>query len=85
MLDSDHYDVDRIFVGLSLELHCQWKLDRGVLKQWQSMGRQKRSELHNRGEFLHNYYTFESMHNGDHDGIVRIFVGLSCELGGLIN
>jgi len=25
------------------------------------------------------------MYNGDHDGVVRIFVGLSCELGGLIN
>jgi len=24
------------------------------------------------------------MHNGDHGGLVRIFVGLSCELGGLI-
>jgi len=24
------------------------------------------------------------MHDGDHDGVVRIFVGLSCELGGLI-
>ena len=32
-------------------------------------GRQKRTELHNRGEFLHNYYKFESMHNGDHDGV----------------
>ena len=24
------------------------------------------------------------MHDGDHDGLVRIFVGLSCQLGGLI-
>jgi len=46
--------------------------------------RQKRSELHNRGEFLRNFYMFESMNDGDHDGVVRIFVGLSCELGGLI-
>jgi len=23
---------------------------------------------------------FESVHNDDHDGVVRIFVGLSCEL-----
>ena len=30
------------------------------------------SQLHHRGEFLRNYYTFES----DHDGVVRIFVGL---------
>jgi len=34
------------------------------------------------GEFPHNYYTFESMHDGDHEDVVRI--GLSCELGGLI-
>jgi len=47
-------------------------------------GRQKRSKLHNRGEFLHNYYMFEPMHDGDHDGVARILVGLSCELGGLI-
>jgi len=24
------------------------------------------------------------MHDGDNDGLVRIFLGLSCELGGLI-
>jgi len=30
------------------------------------------------------YYTFESVHDGDHDGVVRIFVGLFCELGGLL-
>ena len=32
----------------------------------------KGSQLHHRGEFLHNNYTFES----DHDGVVRMFVGL---------
>ena len=47
--------------------------------QWQSIGRQKCSELHHRDEFQHNYYTFKSVHNGDHDGAVRIFVGLSYE------
>ena len=46
-------------------------------------GRRKGSYLHHQSEFLHNY-TFESMHDGDHDGVVRIFVGLSCKLGGLI-
>jgi len=39
VLDSNHYDVDRIFVDLSWELHCWWQLDR-VLEQWRSMGRQ---------------------------------------------
>ena len=40
----------------------------------------KGSELHRRGEFLHNYYTFESVHDSDHDSVVKIVVGLSCEL-----
>ena len=31
-------------------------------------------------EFLHNYYTFVSLHDSDHEGVVRIFVALSCEL-----
>ena len=36
-------------------------------------------------EFLHSYYTFESVHNSDHNGVDRIFVGLSCEPLGFIN
>ena len=46
-------------------------------EQWRSTGRQKRSYLHHRGELLHNYYTLESVFDGDHDDVVRIFVGLS--------
>jgi len=46
--------------------------------------RHKGSELHHQGAFLQDYYTFESSHDGDHDGIVRLFVGLSCELGGFL-
>jgi len=49
-----------------------------------STGRQKGSELHHWGELLHDYYTFGSVHNGDHDGAIRIFVGLSYEPWGLI-
>jgi len=45
----------------------------------------KGSELHPRGEFLHNDYAFESVHDGDHDSVVRIFVCLSCKLWGFIN
>ena len=45
----------------------------------------KGSELHHQGEFLRNYYTFESVHDGDRDSVVRIFIGLSCELGGFFN
>jgi len=33
-------DVDRILVGLSWELHCQWELDH-VLERWRTTGRQK--------------------------------------------
>jgi len=28
---------------------------------------------------LHNHYTFVSLHVGDHEGVVGIFVALSCE------
>ena len=35
--------------------------------------------------FPHNYYTFVSLHDSDHEGVVRIFVALSCELGGFFN
>ena len=48
--------------------------------RWTIYGKIKGSELHHRSVFLHNYYTFESVHDGDHDGVVRIFVGLFCEL-----
>ena len=53
-------------------------------EQWRSMGRQKGPELHHWGEFLHNYYMCESVHDSDHNGVVRTFVALSCELWGLI-
>jgi len=32
------------------------------------------------GEFLHNYYMFESVNDVDYNGVVRIFVRFSCEL-----
>ena len=60
------------------------KIDR----QWKkstSNERHKGSELHHQGAFLHDYYMFQSSHDGDHDGVVRLFVGLSCELGGFFN
>jgi len=37
-------------------------------------GETKRLILHHQGEFLHNYYTFVSVHDSDHEGVVRIFV-----------
>jgi len=29
---------------------------------------------------IHNYYTLVSLHDSDHDSVVRIFVALSCKL-----
>jgi len=49
-------------------------------KQWRSTGRHKSSEFGHQGEFPRNHYMFESVHDGDHDGVVRIFIGLSCKL-----
>jgi len=68
-------DFGRVIVFASTRIRT-WRHN---CNRWQchSTGRQKRLELH-RGEFLHNFYTFESVHNSDHDGAVRIFVGLSC-------
>ena len=47
----------------------------GALEQWRPTARQKRSYLHHQGEFQHNYFDFMSLHDSDHDGVVRIFVG----------
>ena len=46
-------------------------------------GKTKFSQLHHRGEFLHNYYMFESMNNTDHDSVVRTFPE-SCEVSLII-
>jgi len=35
--NSNHYDVDRIFVSLSWELHCRWQLDR-MHELWWAQG-----------------------------------------------
>ena len=34
---ANHYDVDRIFVGLYWELHWRWQLDR-ALERWRQLG-----------------------------------------------
>jgi len=52
-------------------IHCWWQLER-MLEWWRTTGRQKGSYLHHQGEFLHN-------------GVVRIFVALSCELWGYLH
>ena len=54
-----------------------------ALKQWWTIGRQKGSTKVS----LCNYYTFLSMHDSDHEGVVRIFAALSwsCEVIYLFN
>ena len=42
--------------------------------------RQKRLYLHHQGEFRHNYCVVVSLHDSDHDGVVRISLDLSCVL-----
>jgi len=49
-----------------------------------SDGGQKGSYLHHQGQFLHDYYTFVSLHDSDHEGVVGIFVALSCKLWGYL-
>ena len=39
--------------------------------------RQKRSYLHHQGEFQLQLFTFRSVHDSDHGGVVRISVGQS--------
>ena len=43
-----------------------------------SSARQKRSYLHHQGEFQHQNCTVGTVHDSDHDGVVRIFVRHSC-------
>jgi len=57
-----------------------------MMSQLQSMSNDNQREdkraqnIHHWGEFLHNYYMFESVHDGNHNGIVRIFVGFEVSL-----
>ena len=51
-----------------------------ISEQWRPMARQKRLYLHHQGEFQHENCMLGSLHDSDYDDVVRIFVGLSCEL-----
>ena len=65
---SFHKQTGRASQLETLKPHCEHKfLDM----------RQKRSYLHHQGEFQHNYFDFVSLHDSDHDGVVRIIVGHS--------
>ena len=49
----------------------------GALEQWRPTARQNCSYLHHQGEFQHQLFTFRSVHDSDHGGVVRISVGQS--------
>ena len=49
----------------------------GALEQWRPTAREKRSYLHHQGEFQHQNCTVRTVHDSDHDGVVRIFAGHS--------
>ena len=48
-----------------------------------STARQKRSYLHHQGGFQHQNCIVGTVHDSDHDGVVRIFVRHSCHLNEL--
>ena len=78
MHGSDHYDVDRIFMGLSWDLHCRWQLDHAL--EWcRTTGRHNSTT---KVSFCTIIVRLSQVHNSDREGAVRIFVGLSCELWG---
>ena len=63
------------FVGL------YWQpTSKRTIEQWRPTARQKRLYLHHQGEFHHNYCVVVSLHDSDHDGVVRMSVDLSCVL-----
>ena len=72
-------DYVRIFVGPSYDCTGnQRRRERSIAMA--ADGTTKRLYLHHQGEFQHNYYVIVSLHDGDHDGVVRISVDLSCVL-----
>ena len=60
----------------SWERYCHRKSKR-ALEQWRPTARRKRSYLSHQGEFQHQLFTFRSVHDSDHGGVVRITVGQS--------
>ena len=56
-----------------LEWYCHRKSKR-ALEQWWPTVRQKRSYLKHQGDFQHQLFTFRSVRDSDHGGVVRISV-----------
>ena len=51
-----------------------------INRQWRLIKDKRAQNSTTKVIFCTIYYTLESVHNGDHDGVVRIFVALSCEV-----
>ena len=54
--------------------------DDSWIVRWSDGGQRGDLRAHNSTEFLHKYCTLVSLHDSDHDGVVRIYVALSYEL-----
>ena len=59
--------------GAFVRLYWQ-STSKGAIEQWQPTAQQKRLYLHHRGEFQHQNCTVGTVHDSDHEGVVRIFV-----------
>ena len=70
--------INHLAASLLLSVHASPHTWHYNCNQWATVNNRKTKWL--RGEFLHNYYMLESVHNGNDNSIVRIFIGLFCEL-----
>ena len=59
--------------GAFVKLYWQ-PMSKRAIEQWRPTAQQKRSYLHHQGEFQHQNCMVVSLHDSDHDGVVRIFV-----------
>ena len=68
--------------GAFVRLHWQPTSKRAI-EQWRPTAQQKRLYLHHQGEFQHQNCTVGTVHDSDHEGVVRIFVRHSYHSNGL--
>ena len=59
--------------GAFVRLYWQPTSKRAI-EQWRPTAQQKRLYLHHQGEFQHQNCTVGTVHDSDHEGVVRIFV-----------
>jgi len=62
------------FLHITTYVTSQLQMGNGY--PWEHKG----SELHHRSDFLHGYYTFESLHDSNHNSVVRISWGFLVSL-----